>query len=163
MVNERIRAREVRLVGSNGDQKGVVPMLEALRLAREEGLDLVLIAPNASPPVAKIADHGKLKYEKSKHDKEMRKSQRVSVLKEIKLTPKIGDHDLEVRVKKVRELLEKKNKIKLTMFFRGREMVHKELGLAVIDRLLEKVQDLGAAESKGKFEGRRLVLLIVPK
>lgn len=154
---------EVRLIDADGRQLGVYKSFEALRLAREKGLDLILISPNAQPPVAKIGDYGKFKYEMAKHDKEAKKSQRASVLKEIKLTPKIGEHDLQVRITRVREFLGKKNKIKVNLYFRGREMTHRRFGEAVLARFLEAISDLGVPEAPAKLEGRNLVLLVVPK
>lgn len=153
----------MRLIDAEGQQLGVLKSFEALRLAREKGLDLILISPNAQPPVAKIGDYGKFKYEMAKHDKEAKKSQRASVLKEIKLTPKIGEHDLQVRITRVKEFLEKKNKIKVNMYFRGREMTHRKFGEKVLARFLEAISDLGVPEAPAKLEGRNLVLLIVPK
>jgi len=153
----------VRLIDAEGQQLGVLKSFEALRLAREKGLDLILISPNAQPPVAKIGDYGKFKYEMAKHEKEAKKSQRASVLKEIKLTPKIGEHDLQVRITRVKEFLEKKNKIKVNMYFRGREMTHRKFGEKVLARFLEAISDLGVPEAPAKLEGRNLVLLIVPK
>lgn len=153
----------MRLIDAEGQQLGVLKSFEALRLAREKGLDLILISPNAQPPVAKIGDYGKFKYEMAKHEKEAKKSQRASVLKEIKLTPKIGEHDLQVRITRVKEFLEKKNKIKVNMYFRGREMTHRKFGEKVLARFLEAISDLGVPEAPAKLEGRNLVLLIVPK
>lgn len=162
-VNERIRVPEVRLVDADGGQLGVKRTVEALELAREKGLDLVLVAPNVSPPVARILDYGKFKYEQTKHDKVVKKSQRSTGVKEVKLTPKIGEHDLQVRIDHSREFLAKKHKVKVSVFFRGREMTHKEYGRKVLDRFLEAVADSGLPEGTAKFEGRNLVLIVVPK
>lgn len=136
---------------------------EAQVWAREKGLDLILISPNATPPVARLADYGKFKYEIIKHEKEAKKSQKASVLKEVKLTPKIGEHDLLVRIGKAKEILEKKGKVKISVFFRGREMTHREFGERVLYRLVEAVAELGKPEAPPKIEGRNMVLLIVPK
>jgi translation initiation factor IF-3 len=142
---------------------GVVSTPEALRLARERGFDLVLVAPAAKPPVARIADYGKLKYELNKKEKEARKAQRGGGLKEVKLSPKIAQHDFEVRVKKTREFLEKRHKVKVSMFFRGREMAHVDLGMKVIDRMVEAVADLGKPEGAPKRFGKNFIVIIAPK
>ena len=136
---------------------------EALKLARERGLDLVLIAPTAKPPVARIADHGKLKYELTKKEKVARKSSKSGTLKEIKLSSKIAQHDFEVRVEKTKELLSKGFKIKVNILFRGREMAHVDLGRKVMDRMVEAVADVGKTEANPKMEGRNLNLILVPK
>jgi len=145
----------VRLIDEAGGQVGVVSTSEALRLAREKGLDLIIISPGAKPPVAK--------YQQTKHEKETRKSQRASVLKEVKLSPKIGEHDLQVRISHTREFLEKKNKVKVSLYFRGREVTHKEIGERVVQKLLDQVADLGIPEGRSKMEGRNMVLIVVPK
>lgn len=162
-VNERIRVPEVRLIDENGGQVGVVRTFDALGLAREKELDLILISPSAKPPVAKIGDYGKFKYQQTKHEKEAKKSQKISVLKEVKLSPKIGEHDLMVRVSRSKEFLEKKNRVKVSLYFRGREMTHKEIGEKVIQKFVELVSDLGIPEGRPKLEGRNMVLIIVPK
>ncbi len=154
---------EVRLIHVDGSQKGIVRTSEALVMARENGVDLILISPNATPPVARLADYGKFKYEIIKHEKEAKKSQKASVLKEVKLTPKIGEHDLNVRIGKAKEILEKKGKVKVSVFFRGREMTHREFGERVLNRLVESVCELGKPEGPPKIEGRNMVLLLVPK
>lgn len=136
---------------------------DALRKARESGLDLVLVAPAAKPPVARIADHGKLRYELSKREKEARKAQRAGVVKEVKLSPKIAQHDFDVRVAKTRECLEKKYKVKVSMFFRGRENIYVNLGRKVIDRLVEKVADLGKPEAPPNKIGKTMFVLLAPK
>lgn len=151
------------MIGEEGRQLGVTKTMDALRLAREQGLDLILISPTASPPVAKLADFGKFKYEQTKHDKVAKKAQKASVIKEVKLTPKIGEHDLQVRISRSREFLGKKNRVKVSVFFRGREVTHKEYGRKVLDKLVLAVADIGAPEGIPKMEGRNMVLLIVPK
>jgi translation initiation factor IF-3 len=132
-------------------------------LARERGFDLVLIAPGARPPVCRIADYGKLKYELNKKEKEARKAQRGGGLKEVKLSPKIAQHDYEVRLKKAREFLEKKHKVKVSMFFRGRWMAHVDLGMKVMERLVADVADLGRPEGRPKRFGKNFVIIISPK
>lgn len=151
------------MVGDGGEQVGVMSSAEALGKAREAGLDLVLIAPNAKPPVARITDFGKFKYKQAKHEKELRKSQRVGVLKEVKLSFKIGEHDLNVRVKHAREFLERGHKVKASVYFRGREMAHRDIGRAVLQKLLDQVADLGVAEREAKMEGRNLSVVLSPK
>ncbi len=162
-MNERIRFPEVRVVSESGGQLGILKTFDAVRMAREQGLDLILISPTAKPPVAKIADYGKFKYQQVKHEKEAKKSQHSTIVKEVKLSVKIGEHDLMVRVARTREFLEKKNKVKVNLYFRGREVTHKEFGEKVIKRLVEAVSDIGAPEGRSKMEGRSMVLLLVPK
>lgn len=136
---------------------------EALGLAKEKELDLILISSGAKPPVAKIGDFGKFKYKQTKHAKESRKSQKASVLKEVKLSAKIGEHDLTVRVNRSREFLEKGHKVKVSLYFKGREVTHKEIGERVVQKLVDRVVDFGVPEGKYKMEGRSMVLIIVPK
>jgi len=142
---------------------GVFQAPEAIRIARERGYDLVMISPTAIPPVCRIGDYGKLKYELNKREKEARKTQRGGEIKEIKLSVKIAQHDFDVRVAKAREVLEKKNKVKVSMYFRGREMQHVGLGKKVIERLLEAIQDLGKPEAAPKALGRSLIVMVAPK
>lgn len=163
MVNERIRVPEVRLIAADGRQLGVQKTFEALRIAREAGMDLVLISPSASPPVAKVVNYGKFKYEMNKHDRVAKKAQKATGLKEIKLTPKIGVHDLNVRISRTKEFLTKKHRVKVSLYFRGREMTHREYGERVVHKLLAAVAELGVPEAPSKFEGRSLVLVLVPK
>jgi translation initiation factor IF-3 len=153
----------LRLVDENGKQLGLFSSPDALKLARERGLDLVLIAPGSKPPVARIADYGKLKYELSKKEKEAHKGSRAATLKEIKLSSKIAQHDFEVRVEKTKELLAKGHKVKVNIMFRGREMTHTELGRRVMDRMVESITEVGKAEAPPKLEGRNLNLILVPK
>ena len=136
---------------------------EALRLARERGLDLVLIAPASKPPVARIADYGKLRYELSKKEKEARKSSRSSSVKEVKLSPKIAQHDFEVRLAKTKELLGKGHKVKVNVMFRGREMAHIDVGRHVLDRFIEALGEEGKVDSPPKMEGRNLNMLVTAK
>ena len=153
----------MRLIDEAGKQLGVLPTPTALFKARERGLDLVMIVPDSVPPVCRIADLGKLKYEQSKKEKEARKGQRGGTIKEVKLSPKIAQHDFDVRLSKTRELLEKKHKVKLTMIFRGREMAHVDLGMKVVDRVIEGVKDLGQPESAPKRFGKSFIVMIAPK
>ncbi|KAF0135055.1 MAG: translation initiation factor IF-3 [Candidatus Saganbacteria bacterium] len=147
----------------DGAQLGIQKTFDALRMAREKGLDLILISPNANPPVAKITDFGKFRYEIAKHEKEAKKSQKAVILKEIKLTPKIGEHDLNVRIAKTIECLQKRNKVKVNVFFRGREVTHKEFGERVLNKLVEASAEFGKPEAPAKIEGRNMVLVLVPK
>jgi translation initiation factor IF-3 len=132
-------------------------------MARERGFDLVLVSPGAKPPVCRIADVGKLKYEEAKKEKEARKSQRGGGLKEVKLSPKIAQHDFDVRLKRTREFLTKRHKVKLSMFFRGREMAHVDLGMKVMQRLIDAVVDLGKAEGRARRFGKNFVVIVSPK
>lgn len=141
----------------------MVATLEALRLAREQGIDLVLIAPASKPPVARLADYGRLRYELSKKEKESRKASKTGTIKEVKLSSKIAQHDFDVRVAKAKELLVKGFKVKINIMFRGREMAHTDLGRKVLDRLVEAVAEVGKAEAPPKMEGRNLNLMLGPK
>jgi translation initiation factor IF-3 len=161
-INERIWAKEVRLVDENSKQLGVLPTPEALRLARERGFDLVLIVPSAKPPVARIADYGKLRYELTKKEKEARKGSRSGTIKEIKLSSKIAQHDFDVRVEKSKELLDKGHKVKVNILFRGREMAHTNLGRVVMDRFIAAVAEVAKPDAPPKLEGRNLNLILSP-
>lgn len=141
----------------------MVQTLDALRMARERGFDLVLVSPGAKPPVCRIADYGKLKYELNKKEKEARKAQRGGGLKEVKISPKIAQHDYEVRLRKAREFLEKRNKVKVSMFFRGRWMAHVDLGMKVMDRLIEDIADLGKPEGRPRRFGKNFIVIVAPK
>jgi len=158
-----IRAREVRLISETGEQLGVFSSREALRIAQERGLDLVEVAPNAKPPVCRIMDYGKYKYEQSKREREARKKQKVVTIKEVKMRPNIEDHDFDVRRRQAEQFLRDGDKIKATIMFRGREVVHAELGKAVLDRLLESVKDLCIVERSPKLEGKNMVMILAPK
>lgn len=161
-VNEKIRAREVRLIDSNGDQLGVKSRQEALEIAQTRNLDLVLVAPNAKPPVCRIMDFGKFRYEQQKKDKEARKKQKVINVKEVRFTPGIGDHDFETKTKNARKFLEKGDKLKASVRFRGRAITHKELGQQVLDRLAEELKDVATVESRPKMEGRNMFMMLSP-
>ncbi len=148
---------------ADGSQLGIVFVRDALRIAQEKGLDLVEVAPLAKPPVCRIMDFGKYKYETSKREKEARKKQKVISIKEIKMRPNIEDHDFEVRVKNAEKFLKEGDKIKATIMFRGREIVHADLGKAVLDRLLTRVNDLCLVERVAKVEGRNMTMILAPK
>ncbi|MEN2765601.1 translation initiation factor IF-3 [Ornithinibacillus xuwenensis] len=161
-VNEKIRAKEVRLIDSNGDQLGVKSRQEALELAQKQNLDLVLVAPNAKPPVCRIMNYGKYRYEQQKKEKEARKNQKVINVKEVRFTPGIGDHDFNTKLKNARKFLEKGDKVKAAVRFRGRAITHKELGQEVLDRFAKEVKDIATVESKPKMEGRNMFMMLAP-
>ena len=158
-----ITAPEIRLISADGKQIGVVPLEQGLRLSEEEGLDLVEISPDAKPPVCKVLDYGKYRYEISKKEKDSKKKQHVIVVKEIRLRPRTEDHDLEFKIKHARKFLEQKNKVKFTVQFRGREMAYKEFGDNLLDRVEETLQDVAKPESERKFEGRSLTMTMINK
>ena len=162
-INEAIRMREVRLIDGEGNQKGILPTIEALRMAREAGLDLVEIAPQAQPPVCKLLDYGKYKFDLEKKTRESRKHQKQVRIKEIRMQPKIDGHDLEFKTRHVREFLDEGNKVKVTVRFRGRELAHTELGKAVLDRILEMLEGNFLLERAAQMEGRTMSLLLNPK
>jgi len=162
-INRDIRAPKVRVIGPEGDQLGVMTSRDAQFKAQNLGLDLVEISPNASPPVCKILDYGKFKYEQTKKDKESKKSQHQIKIKEIKVKPNIDTHDLEVKLKRARDFLEKGNKVKVTCMFRGREMAHKDVGKRVVDKVCEELSDVADAEAHAKQLGRNLSLTLAPK
>ena len=154
---------EVRVIGADGAQVGVIPTPEALRLAEEAGLELVEVNPRAVPPVCKIMDFGKFKYETSKKEKASRKHQSTIVLKEIKLRPKTDAHDFDFKVKHIRTFLAEGNKCKLVIVFRGREIVHPETGQAMLDKVVKAVNDIAMVEQRPMMEGRRMVMIIGPR
>ncbi|WP_084666358.1 translation initiation factor IF-3 [Thermanaeromonas toyohensis] len=162
-VNAEIRAREVRLVGTDGQQLGIMPLREALRIAQEQGLDLVEVAPQARPPVCRIMDFGKYKYEQSKREREARKKQRTVDIKEIKLRPGIEEHDFKVKARNTLRFLEDGDKVKVTVMFRGREISHAELGEKLCWRLAEEVAERASVERPPKLEGRNMVMILAPK
>ncbi len=161
-INERIRAKEVRLIGPDGKQIGIVPLREALAKAEEYGLDLVEVAPQASPPVCKIMDYGQFLYQEAKKAKEAKKRQTQVELKEIKVRPKTEEHDLQTKIRHIRRFLEDKNKVKIRVFFRGREMAHPELGQQVLQKIQEAVKDLGRVEMAPRMEGRQMIMILGP-
>jgi translation initiation factor IF-3 len=161
-INERIRAREVRLVGANGEQIGVKPLPEALHIAREHDLDLVEVAPNANPPVCKIMDFGKFKYEQDVRRKESRRKTSNIVIKEMKFRPKIDEHDYTTKTKHVERFLNEGSKVKITIMFRGREMAHPELGKRILDRIAEQVKDVGNVEAAPRVDGRNMLMVLAP-
>jgi len=162
-INEAIRVREVRLVSHDGEQLGILPTHEALRLARERGLDLVEVAAQARPPVCRIMDYSRWKYEQSKRMKEARKRQKVQDVKEVKMRPTIDDHDFEVKAKACDRFLTEGDKVKATIMFRGREMAHLENGQRVLEKLLERVKDLCVVERAPRIEGRNMIMVLSPR
>ncbi len=162
-INDRIRAPEIRLIGADGENVGVVTPGRALAMAEEAGLDLVEISPNAVPPVCKIMDFGKFKYEQQKREAEARKKQKIIEIKEIKFRPGTDDHDYQVKMRAVLKFLEEGDKVKVTLRFRGREMAHQELGLELLNRVAGDVGDKGKVESMPKLEGRQMVMMVAPK
>ncbi len=163
LVNEKIRAKEVRVIDPEGEQLGILTLKEALSLAREKNLDLVTVAPNAKPPVCRIMDYGKYKYEQSKREKEARKKQNIITVKEVKVRPNIDDHDLDVKVKNAQRFLSSGDKVKVTIMFRGREITHPELGKEICDRIAEAISDYGVVEKKAKVEGKNMIMILAPK
>ncbi|MDJ0994311.1 MAG: translation initiation factor IF-3 [Dinoroseobacter sp.] len=161
-MNGRIRAPEIRLIGAEGENVGVVSPREGLRLAEEAGLDLVEISPNADPPVCKIMDFGKFKYEQQKRESEARKKQKTIEVKEVKFRPNTDTHDYDVKMRNVFKFLEKGDKVKVTLRFRGREMAHQNLGRELLERVAEDTKDVGKVENMPKMEGRQMIMMIGP-
>ena len=153
----------MRLIGADGQQVGVVPVDEALRAAEENGLDLVEVAPMARPPVVKIMDYGKYRFEQAKAARAAKKKQHVIQVKEVKYRPNISDHDFEFKTRHAREFLEEGNKVKLTLMFRGRQVTHPELGREVLDRVYEEVKDIAKIETASKLEGRNMTMVLAPR
>lgn len=162
-VNEEIKVREVRLISPEGEQLGVVPIRQALEMARERNLDLVEVAPQAKPPVCKLMDYNRWKYEQQKKQREAKKKQRVQDVKELKIRPAIDDHDFNVKARNARRFLMEGDKVKAVIVFRGREIVHLELGQRVLERLYESIKDVGAIERPPKLEGHNMVMVIAPR
>ncbi len=161
-VNEKIRAKEVRLIGPDGKQIGIVPLSEALRIAEDYGLDLVEVAPTATPPVCKIMDFGEFLYQEAKKAKEAKKKQTVIEVKELKLSPKTDKHDLEVKIKHILRFLEDNNKVKIRVVFKGRELAHPELADRVFSAIFQAIEGKGQVEVPPKLEGRQMIAVISP-
>ena len=162
-MNEQIRDKEIRLIDENGEQLGIVATKDAQLMASQKNLDLVKISPNAVPPVCKIMDFGKFKYEVAKKEKESKKKQKVVVVKEIRLRPVIEINDLKTKAKMTCKFLEAGDKVKVAVRFRGRELGHKEIGYQVINKFIELLEDAGTPDKEPKFEGNNLILMIEPK
>ena len=162
-VNEGIRARELRVIDHNGDQLGVKTRNDALQLAERANLDLVLVAPQAKPPVARIMDYGKFKFEQQKKDREVRKNQKIIALKEVRLSPSIDEHDFQTKLRNGIKFLEKGDKVKASIRFKGRAITHKEIGQRVLDRFAEACKEVATVEQRAKMEGRSMFLILAPK
>ena len=163
MVNEQIRDREVRVIGENGEQLGIMPSREAMRLAEEAGLDLVKIAPTAKPPVCRIVDYGKFRYEQTRKEKEAKKKQRIIDVKEIRLSPNIDKNDLNTKVNAARKFLTKGDKVKMTLRFRGREMAHMANSKHILDDVAQQLSDIAVVEKAPKVEGRSMTMFLTEK
>ncbi|MCC6793339.1 MAG: translation initiation factor IF-3 [Thermomicrobiales bacterium] len=161
-VNERIRIREVRLIDEAGEQVGIIATRDALEMARERGLDLVEVAPNAIPPVCRLMDYGKFRYEQSRKERDSRRNQHVVELKEVRIRPKIDDHDLETKGRQAAKFLDAGDKVKLTVLFRGREMAHPDIGRGLLDQLADMLRPHGAVEAAPRLEGRAMVMFVNP-
>lgn len=161
-INDKIRARELRLIGHDGAQLGVKSKAEAIEIAERVNLDVVLVAPTAKPPVAKIMDYGKFKFEQQKKDKEARKKQKIVTMKEIRLSPTIEDHDFNTKLKNARKFLAKEDKVKVSIRFRGRAITHKEFGQRVLEKFADECKDIATVEQKPKMDGRSMFLMLAP-
>ena len=163
MINEQIRDKEIRLVGEDGSQLGVMPTRDAMRMAEEAGLDLVKIAPTAKPPVCKIVDYGKYKYEMLRKEKEARKKQRTIEIKEIRLSPNIDTNDLNTKINAARKFLTKGDRVKITLRFRGREMAHMNSSKHILDDFAQSLSDISVVEKAPKVEGRSMTMFLTEK
>jgi translation initiation factor IF-3 len=162
-VNEKIRGPEVRVIGHDGQQLGIIPIRKALELAALEHLDLVEVAPNADPPVCKIMDYGKFKYQQNKRSQEAKKKQTVIQVKEVKIRPKTDEHDLQVKIRHIKRFLSQKDKAKVTILFRGREIAYSDQGFKVLERIKEELKEEVVIEQQPKMEGRNLIMIMAPK
>lgn len=163
MINEQIRDREIRLIGENGDQMGIMSARDAMKLAKEAGLDLVKIAPAAKPPVCKIVDYGKYRYELARREKEAKKKQKVTDVKEIRISPNIDGNDLNTKANQARKFLTKGDKVKVTLRFRGREMAHMGMTKQILDDFYQKLSDVAVVEKPAKLEGRSMIMFLGEK
>ncbi len=162
-INWDIRAPEVRVIDSAGKQVGVLPLKEAMRIAEEQGLDLVAVAPNSNPPVCRIMNYGKYKYQQSKRTQEARKHQTIVQVKEVKVRPRTEEHDFQFKLRHVKRFLSEGNKVKISLLFRGREIAHPEFGKELLNRFLEEVKDHMVLEQPPRLEGRNMVMILAPK
>jgi translation initiation factor IF-3 len=162
-INDQIRAREVRLIDETGQNVGVVAKFDAIARAETAGLDLVEVSPDADPPVCKILDFGKYKYQEQKKAAEARKNQKIVEIKEIKMRPGIDDHDYDVKMRAIRRFFEEGDKVKVTLRFRGREMAHSQLGMEVMLRVKAETEPIAKVESEPRFEGKQMVMILAPK
>lgn len=163
MINGQIRDKEVRLIGEDGEQKGIMPIKEAMRLAQEAELDLVKIAPKAQPPVCKIIDYGKYRYELARKEKEAKKKQKTVEVKEVRLSPNIDTNDLNTKVNNAKKFISKGNKVKITLRFRGREMAHVQQSKHILDDFVELLKDIAVVEKQPKLEGRSMSMVLTEK
>lgn len=163
MINEQIRDKEIRLIGADGEQLGIMSARDAMKIAREAELDLVKIAPTAKPPVCKIIDYGKYKYEQARKEKEAKKKQKVIEIKEVRLSPNIEDNDLNTKVSAAKKFLEKGNKVKVTLRFRGREMAHMASSKHILDDFAKMLEKVAVVEKPAKVEGRSMTLVLAQK
>ena len=161
-INERITAKEVRLVGDKGEQLGILPLIQAQETARKHNLDLVEVAPTSVPPVCRLLDYGKYKYEQAKKEHEARKSQKISLLRQIRLRPKIGIYDFEAKARTAKKLLANGDKVKVTIMFRGREITHPELGWKLLQRMADSVSEVASVERPPLVEGRQMNAILTP-
>ncbi len=161
-INREIRAPKVRVIGSTGEQVGIMNPRDALKKAEDEGLDLVEIAPNANPPVCKIIDYGKFRYDQTKREKESKKASHQIKVKEVKVKPNIDEHDLQTKMRHAKDFLEKGNKVKVTCMFRGREMAHKDIGERLIKKIVEDLKEIAVCETPMKMFGRFLTVVLAP-
>ena len=160
-VNERIRTREVRLVGEKGEQLGIMPLFEARELAKKRNFDLVEVAPTAVPPVCRLLDYGKYRYEQAKKERETKKTQKASLLRQVRLRPKIGAHDLEAKIRAVNKLLDEGSKVRVTVLFRGREITHPEIGWRLLQKVAEAMKDIASIDRQPSMEDGRMMTLIL--
>jgi translation initiation factor IF-3 len=163
LLNEEIREREIRVIGSDNEQLGILPTKEALKIAEEKELDLVLIAPTANPPVCKIMDYGKFLYEQSKKDKEAKKKQKVVNIKEVRLSPNIEEHDISIKANNARKFLLDGDKVKVTVRFRGREADYSHVGHGILESFSNRLQDVCMIEKPAKLEGKNMIMILAPK
>ena len=163
MINEQIRDREIRLIGEDGEQLGIMSARDAMKLAREANLDLVKIAPTAKPPVCKIIDYGKYRYEQARREKEARKKQKTIVVKEIRLSPNIDTNDLNTKVNQARKFVSGGNKVKVAVRFRGRELAHTAVGKTILEDFAQKLSDIAVIDKPAKLEGKSMVMFLVEK
>ena len=161
-VNERIIAREVRLVGEKGEQLGIMPLNQAREIARKQSLDLVEVAAATVPPVCRLLDYGKYKYEQAKKERQARRSQKVSLLREVRLRPRIDNHDLEAKTRLARKLLNEGDKVKVSVMFRGREITHADIGWRLLQRMIESLKEVASLERQPSMDGRRMVMILSP-
>ena len=162
-INRDIRTREVQVIDADGSNKGVLAVFDAIKIAEDQGLDLVEVSPNATPPVCKIMDYGRFRFAEQKKAAEARKKQKTIEIKEIKLRPAIDDHDYTVKMKAMKGFFEEGNKVKITLRFRGREMAHQDIGMKVLDRVKVDTVDIAKVENEPSFEGRQVVMVLAPK